>query len=74
MQRNNPGHIQISQFTGVDILANREEMGDLGQSINDYPNGIITFFYLGKPVMKSIPTSSHFHAGIAIGRRVPAGL
>ena len=33
MQRNNPGRIQLSQFNGVDILANKEEMGDLGQTM-----------------------------------------
>jgi hypothetical protein len=42
-------------------------MSNLGQSIQDYPDRVIT-------TMKSIPISSHSHSGILNGCSNPAGL
>jgi hypothetical protein len=48
-----------------------KKVGNFDESINDYPNGIMLLRCLGRPTMKSMLMSSHFHDGIGSGWSVP---
>jgi hypothetical protein len=51
---------------------NCNEMGGLGESVHDNPDRIFLSSGQGKPTMKSILMSSHFHMGIDDGWSTPA--
>ena len=67
MKTNDTRHVYVSQLVGSVGGADRNKVRHFSQPIDNDHNGIIPRLDLGKPVIKSIPTSSHFHSGILRG-------
>jgi hypothetical protein len=67
MQLNNLLQIDFGILLSSISCMYRKEVCYFGESINDYPNGIMLLRYLGKPTMKSMLMSSHFQDGIGSG-------
>src|SRR3954463_13019827 len=48
MEGNNSGHVQVCQLTSRYRLLDRQEMSNLGESVNDDKDGIMTLLRSGK--------------------------
>jgi hypothetical protein len=72
MQTENTGDVQFRIGKDGIFYFDREEVGDLCESINDNPNRVYPFAVLGNPTIKSILMSSHFHVGIGNDCNGPA--